>query len=197
MKLVKGFFIVLMVLSSIAVAVGAGYFFLFVKPEQRDQTYKVLRGEDITRVVEVEKMPQDEWTKLKQARSQLEAEQKRFESEMKERKRTIQTKEAELEARDKQLLAKEEEFSKRQEQFEAQKKAWMTAQDDQRVRANVRRFAEMEPKDVAEILVEMSDEDIKRYLAKMPADVSAPVIIELKKIWKDSIGQKRLAEILK
>lgn len=197
MRLLKGFFIFLMVVALIAVVAGAGAFFLLVKPEQREKIYQVLRGEEIARIVKVEKMPQDEWTKLKQARSQFESEQKRFESEMDARKRAIQTKEAELEGRDKQLLAREEEFARQQQQFEAQKKAWTAAQDDQRVKANVRRFAEMEPADVAEILAQMSDEDIKRHLAKMPADVSASVIVELKKIWKDSIGQKRLAEILK
>lgn len=197
MKAVKFVFVVAGILSLIALAGGTGYFFLILKPQQREQIAKVLQGQDIARTVEVEKMPQEEWTRLKQARTQFESEQKRFESDVNDRMRAIRTKEAELEGRDRQLLAREEDLAKRQEEFEAQKKAWTEAQDDQRVRANVRRFAEMEPKDVAEILLSMSDEDIRRHLARMPADAAAPVIIELKKIWKDSIGQKRLAEILK
>ncbi|MCD6404444.1 MAG: hypothetical protein J7M19_01300 [Planctomycetes bacterium] len=167
------------------------YFGGFVTKQKVTDIVKVVQGELQTPSEEEvkEEAPQ---TPLEIKRSdQLEKAVALWEKEKKAQEEDIDTaKEAaesmrrELETVRAETDARRRELDSRIAAFNTQKATEIAAEKDARFQEAVKTYSQMEPKDVAELLYDLPDKDVVRYLKAFKTTLRAEILTEIKKVDK-------------
>ncbi len=178
-----------MMLVTEVILAAVFYFGGFITKQKVTDIVKVIQGQLQTPPEKQaeEKTPQTPLDikrseQLQKAVALWEKEKKVQEDNIEAAKEAAESMRRELETVRAEIDARRSELDSRIAAFNAQKAAEIAAEKDARFQEAVKTYGQMEPKDVAELLYDLPDKEVVRYLRAFKTALRAEVLTEIKKV---------------